>query len=437
MYLSFLCKTWYNIFGDKMNVNKLFNISDRISNISEECENELKEIFKEFEYTSYVNQAKILKSFQDNKVATMHLGSSTGYGYGDPGREVIEKIYSDVFGAEDALVRVQFVNGTHAISTALFACLKSGDELLYITGKPYDTLAETIGITENSMSLMSNGVKYNSIDLKDANEFDEDKIIEYIKSNTVKMIAIQRSKGYAVRKSMRISQIESIIQKIKSIDNNIIVMVDNCYGELVEELEPTNVGADLCCGSLIKNIGGGLCETGAYIVGKSKYVELCAQRLTCPGIGKECGATMYQNRNILQGLFIAPSVVCNALKSMTFTACILEKLGFSAYPNYMEKRTDIIQTVKFDKKEELIKFIQGIQKASPIDSHVTPQPWNMPGYTDQVIMAAGTFIEGASIELSADSPIREPYVAYIQGGITYESAKLAILIAIENMLSEE
>jgi cystathionine beta-lyase family protein involved in aluminum resistance len=420
-----------------MNVNKLFNISDKISKISEECENDLKEIFKGFEYNSYVNQAKILKSFQDNKVSTMHLGSSTGYGYGDVGREVIEKIYSDVFGSEDALVRVQFVNGTHAISTALFACLKSNDELLYITGKPYDTLAETIGITENCMSLMSNGVKYNSIDLKGGNDFDEEKIIEYIKNHKIKMIAMQRSKGYAVRKSMKISQIENIIKKIKEVDNNIIVMVDNCYGELVEELEPTNVGADLCCGSLIKNMGGGLCETGAYIVGKTKYIELCAQRLTCPGIGKECGATMHQNRNILQGLFIAPSVVCNALKSMTFASYMLEKLGYNVYPNYLEKRTDIIQAVQFEKEDELIKFIQGIQKASPIDSHVMPYPWDMPGYTDQVIMAAGTFIEGASIELSADSPIRKPYIAYMQGGITYESAKLAILIAIENMLKEE
>ncbi|MDF2865715.1 MAG: ynbB [Clostridia bacterium] len=420
-----------------MNVNKLFNISERISRISDECESQLKDIFKGFEYNSYVNQAKILKSFQDNKVATMHLGSSTGYGYGDVGREIIEKIYSDVFGSEDALVRVQFVNGTHAISTALFACLKPGDELLYITGKPYDTLAETIGTTENTMSLMSYGVRYNHIDLKDGIDFDEERIINHIKNNKVKMVAIQRSKGYAVRKSMRIYQIENIINKIKEIDNNIIIMVDNCYGELVEELEPTNVGADLCCGSLIKNLGGGLCETGAYIVGKTKYIELCAQRLTCPGIGKECGATLHQNRNILQGLFIAPSVVCNALKSMTFASCMFEKLGFNSYPSYSEKRTDIIQAIQFEKKEELVKFIQGIQKASPIDSHVTPYPWDMPGYTDQVIMAAGTFIEGASIELSADSPIRLPYVAYMQGGITYESAKLAILIAIENMLKED
>ena len=236
---------------------------------------------------------------------------------------------------------------------------------------------------------------------------------------------------------MTVEQIGEIIKKIKEIDNNIIVMVDNCYGEMVEEFEPTNFGADLCCGSLIKNMGGSLCETGAYIVGKGEYIELCAQRLTCPGIGKECGATLYQNRNILHGMFIAPSIVCNALKSMTFAACMLEKLGFKSFPNYDEKRTDIIQAVQFDKKEELIKFIQGIQKASPIDSHVTPYPWDMPGYTDQVIMAAGTFIEGASIELSADSPIRQPYVAYMQGGISYESAKLAILIAIENMLKED
>lgn len=420
-----------------MNINELFNISDKLVNISNECENQLKDTFKKYNDVSYINQAKILKAFQNNKVATMHLGGSTGYGYGDAGREVIEKLYAEVFGAEDALVRVQFVNGTHAISTALFACLKAGDELVYITGEPYDTLAETIGYTPNTMSLMSNGVKYNAIDLKNGNEFDDEKILEYIKNNKVKMIAIQRSKGYAVRKSMTISQIADIIKKIREVDKDVVIMCDNCYGEMVEELEPTNVGADLCCGSLIKNMGGGICETGAYIVGKTKYIELCAQRLTCPGIGKECGATLHQNRLMLQGMFLAPAVVCNALKSMTFAACMLEKLGFSAFPSFTEARTDIIQAVQFNKQEELIKFIQGIQKASPVDSHVTPYPWDMPGYTDQVIMAAGTFIEGASIELSADSPIREPYVAYMQGGITYESAKLAIILAIENMLKED
>jgi cystathionine beta-lyase family protein involved in aluminum resistance len=267
--------------------------------------------------------------------------------------------------------------------------------------------------------------------------FDEEKILDYITKNKVKMIAIQRSKGYAVRKSVTVSQIADIIKKIKKVDDSIIIMVDNCYGEFVEELEPTNVGADLCCGSLIKNMGGSLCETGAYIVGKKKYIDLCAQRLTCPGIGKECGATLNQNRNMLHGMFIAPSVVCNALKAMTFASCLLEELGFKAFPGYTEKRTDIIQAIQFEKEEELVKFIQGIQKASPVDSHVTPYPWDMPGYTDKVIMAAGTFIEGASIELSADSPIRKPYVAYMQGGITYESAKLAILIATQNMLSEE
>lgn len=420
-----------------MNINKLFNISDRLNEISESCELKLKDKFKEYENMSYINQGKVLKAFQNNRVSTMHFGSTTGYGYGDIGRELIEKIYAEIFGAEDALVRVQFVSGTHAISTSLFACLKSGDELVYITGDPYDTIHESIGITENSMSLISNGVKYSSIDLKDGNEFDEEKIIDYITKNKVKMIAIQRSKGYAVRKSMRISKIADIIKKIKQVDNDIIIMVDNCYGEFVEELEPTNVGADLCCGSLIKNMGGSLCETGAYIVGKQKYIDLCAQRLTCPGIGKECGATLNQNRNMLHGLFIAPSVVCSALKAMTFAACVLEELGFNAFPRYTEERTDIIQAIEFKEEKELVKFIQGIQKASPVDSHVVPYPWDMPGYTDKVIMAAGTFIEGASIELSADSPIRKPYVAYMQGGITYESAKLAILIATQNMLSEE
>lgn len=420
-----------------MNINKLFNISDKISKLAEECEKELQDKYREIEHTSYINQAKILKAFQNNKVSTMHLGSSTGYGYGDVGREVIEKIYSEIFNAEDALVRIQFVNGTHAISTALFSCLKYGDELLYITGKPYDTLNETIGIEENNLSLLNMGVKFNYIDLKDSTYFDYEKIIEYIKSNKVKMIVIQRSRGYSTRKSISISQIEKVISKIKEIDNNIIVMVDNCYGEFVEELEPTDVGSDLCCGSLIKNIGGGLCHTGAYIVGKKQYIDLCAQRLTCPGIGKECGATLGQNRNILNGLFIAPSVVTNALKAMIFASLLSEKLNFKVSPNYIDKRTDIVQTIEFNNEKELIKFIQGIQKASPIDSHVIPYPWDMPGYTDKVIMAAGTFVEGASIELSADSPIRKPYIAYIQGGITYESAKLAIIIAIQNMLNEE
>ncbi len=366
----------------------------------------------------------------------MHFTKTTGYGYDDAGREVIEKIYARIFNAEDSLVRVQFVNGTHAIATVLKALLMPGDELLAISGKPYDTLCEVIGITENKLSLKNYGVKYNQIELTEDGNFDIPKITKYIESNKVKLIHIQRSKGYALRKSLYIDDIKEVIEAIRKIDKTVYIMVDNCYGEFVEKLEPTDVGADIACGSLIKNIGGGLCQTGAYIVGKKDLIDLCAQTLTCPGIGKECGATLDQNRNILQGLFTAPAITKNALKASVFASRLLEILGFEVYPKYNEKRSDIIQAIKLNNEELLVKFIQGIQSASPVDSNVTPYPWNMPGYSDKVIMAAGTFIDGASIELSADSPIREPYVAYMQGGLTYESAKIAICVAVDKMLGD-
>ena len=415
----------------------MLNINEKLVAMAEKTEEDIKNVFKEIDKVSYYNQAKVLEAFKYYKVSNMHFGYSTGYGYGDVGREVIENIYARIFKAEDSLVRVQFVNATHAIATTLFACLNAGDELVYVTGKPYDSICESIGIEKNDMSLISKGVKYSQIELKNNRDFDVEGIVKYLKENKVKMIAIQRSKGYADRKSIEISQIEELIKKIRKIDKDVIIFVDNCYGEFVEEREPIEVGANLCVGSLIKNIGGSLCETGAYVVGDKKLVERVACQLTCPGIGKECGATMNQNRNILHGLFISPNVVANALKSMVFASKILEELGFNTYPKYNDKRTDIVQTVKFEKEEDLIKFIQGIQMGSPVDSHVLPYPWDMPGYTDKVIMAAGTFIDGASIELSADSPIRKPYIAYMQGGITYESAKLAILIAIDNMLKGE
>lgn len=366
----------------------------------------------------------------------MHFGKTTGYGYDDPGREVIEKIYAKIFNTEDSLVRVQFVNGTHALATALKALLMPGDELLAISGKPYDTLCEVIGITDSKLSLKNYGVKYNQIDLTKDGNFNIPVIKDYLKSNKVKLIHIQRSKGYELRKSLYIEDIENVIKAIKEVDSQVIIMVDNCYGEFVEKLEPTDVGADIACGSLIKNIGGGLCETGAYIVGKKDLIKLCAETLTCPGIGKECGATLDQNRNILQGLFISPAITKNALMSAVFASRLLEKLGYEVYPKYDEKRSDIIQAIKLNNEELLVKFIQGIQSASPVDSNVVPYPWDMPGYSDKVIMAAGTFIDGASIELSADSPIREPYVAYMQGGLTYESAKIAICIAVDKMLGE-
>lgn len=418
-------------------IENMFNISSEILKTASQVENSLELIFNEIKDTALYNQAKVLKAFKDNKVSTMHMNKTTGYGYDDAGREVIEKIYKDVFHTEDSLVRVQFVNGTHTIATVLQALLMPSDTLLAISGRPYDTLCEVIGLTENPLSLMSYGVKYDEINLKNDGNFDIEGIEKYLKNNKVKLIHIQRSKGYALRKSLCIDDIKEVVEHIRKIDKDVIIMVDNCYGEFTEKLEPTDVGVNVVCGSLIKNPGGGLCETGGYIAGDSKIIKLCSEKLTCPGIGKECGATLDQNRNILQGLFMAPSIVKNAMMSAVFAAKMLEEQGFDVYPSAFDKRSDIVQAIKFNDKDKLITFIQQIQNESPIDSHVTPEPWAMPGYDDDVIMAAGTFIEGASIELSADSPIRAPYVAYMQGGLTYESAKLAICSAVSKIISRE
>ncbi len=418
-------------------VYQMFDISNKLEKLSENVEKKLEAIYSNIDKIAMHNQGRVLKAFRDEKVSGIHFGKSTGYGYSDAGRETIEKIYANVFDSEAALVRIQFVNGTHTIATALEACLMPGDKMLAITGKPYDTLCEVIGISENPLSLKNYGVEYDQINLKENGDIDLDKVEDYLKNNKVKLVHIQRSKGYELRKSLYIEDIEKAIKLIKSIDSSIIVLVDNCYGEFVEENEPTSVGADLICGSLIKNPGGSLCETGGYIAGKKDLIELCAQKLTCPGIGGECGATLGQNKNILQGFFMAPAIVKNALKSAVFAAAIMEELGFEVYPKAYEKRSDIIQAIKLNDENNLVNFIRGIQKASPVDSHVVPYAWDMPGYDDKVIMAAGTFVEGASIELSADSPIRKPFVAYMQGGITYESAKLAILIAINEILKEK
>lgn len=415
---------------------KLFNINDKIIETAKESEEEIQSVFEEIEGIALYNQAKVLKAFQEEKVAQLHFGKTTGYGYSDIGRETIEKVFSRIFNTEDSLVRIQFVNGTHTIATVLQALLMPGDKLLAITGRPYDTLCDVIGINESQLSLKSYGVKYDQIDLLNGSDFDITNITEYLKNNKVKVIHIQRSRGYELRKALYISDIENVIKIIKDIDKEIIVMVDNCYGEFTEIKEPTDVGADIACGSLIKNMGGGLCEMGGYIVGRKDLITLCGEKLTCPGVGKECGATLGQNRNILQGVFMAPSTVKNALFSAIFAASLMEKLGFDVYPSAFDKRDDIVQTVKFDDEQKMIKFIQGIQSASPVDSSATPYPWDMPGYTDKVIMAAGTFIEGATIELSADAPLRVPYVAYMQGGLTYESAKLAICCAVQNMIGD-
>ena len=415
----------------------MFNIDDRIIEMANKVEIDIASKLNEISDIAFFNQAKVLKAFTDEKISTMHLGKTTGYGYNDVGREAIERVYANIFKAEDSLVRIGFVNGTHTIATALRACLMPGDILLAISGRPYDTLCEVIGIEENELSLKNYGVKYAQIDLDEKGSIKVDEVCKFLKNNKVKMIHIQRSKGYELRNSLLIEDIEFAIRRIRQIDKDVIIMVDNCYGEFVEKKEPTEVGADLVCGSLIKNIGGGLCQIGGYIAGKKNYINLCSQILTCPGIGKECGATLDQNRNILQGLFIAPSVVKNAIMSSVFASKLFEDLGYEVYPKYMERRSDIVQAIKLKNEENLIEFIRSIQELSPIDSNVTPYPWEMPGYTSKVIMAAGTFVEGASIELSADSPIREPYVAYVQGGLTYESAKLAICMAASKIVKGE
>lgn len=413
---------------------KYYGISDKIQNLSNEVEEELGMSFDEFEDVSLYNQAKVLKAFQDANVSQMHFGKTTGYGYNDIGRETIEKIYAQIFKAESALVRVQFVNGTHAIATTLKSILMPGEKLLAITGTPYDTLCEVIGIKDSQKSLKSYGIEYDQIDLINQNDIDIDRVCDYLRNNKVKAIHMQRSRGYALRNAFTIDELKNAIERIRQVDKEVIIMVDNCYGEFVEKQEPIEIGADICCGSLIKNIGGGLCETGGYIVGRKDLIELCGYTLTCPGIGAECGATMGQNRNMLQGLFMAPVVTKNALKAATFSALLLSKLNFEVFPDPFTKRGDIVESIIFNDEEKMIKFVQGIQKASPVDSSAVPYPWNMPGYDDKVIMAAGTFIEGASIELSADGPIRAPYVAYMQGGLTYESAKIAICFAADNML---
>lgn len=414
----------------------LLGISNKVIELAKECEEELQGRFEEVDNIALYNTSKVLKAFKNNRISDTHFKATTGYGYDDIGREAIEKVYADIFKVEDALVRINFVNGTHSLSTAISGNLMPGDLLVSITGKPYDTLAETIGIVENSMSLMAMGVQYKQVELKDGS-FDTEKVLEVIKNNKVKMVFIGRSRGYETRPSQTIEKISKIIEKIKEVDNNVIVMVDNCYGELVETMEPTEVGADILAGSLIKNLGGGLCETGGYIVGRKDLVENAAKRLTAPGIGKECGATLGKNREILQGLFQAPQAVSNALKTAILTAAMLEKLGYEVTPNAWEDRTDIIQAIILKDAKKLISFIQGIQASSPVDSFVLPEPWDMPGYNEPVIMAAGTFVSGASIELSCDAPVKEPYAVFMQGGLTYESAKLGVCTAIDKMLRGE
>ena len=416
-----------------------FGISDKTLKLVSEAEESIKEQFKHIENICEINQLRVMKAFADNRVSDSHFVATTGYGYDDLGRDTLDRVYADIMGAEDALVRHNFISGTHTISTALFAVLRPNDILVSITGKPYDTLEEVIGIQgeAGNGSLKDFGVKYVQIDLKHDGTPDLEQIKFTLTHMNVKAVTIQRSKGYGWRPTYSAKDIGTLIEFVKKISPETICIVDNCYGEFVETEEPTAYGADLIAGSLIKNPGGGLAPTGGYIAGKQKYVELCAYRLTSVGIGKEAGASLGFNRQMYQGLFMAPHVVSQALKAAVLCSAVFEKLGFEVDPKPNEIRHDIIQSIKFGDPDKVTAFCQGIQKGAPVDSFVTPEPWDMPGYSSQVIMAAGAFVQGASIELSADAPIKPPYIAYMQGGLTYESAKLGIMVAADKMIRKE
>ena len=409
-------------------------ISDKVKDLTKKAEIEVNDIFKKIDKECEINSIKVLNAFKNNRVSTIHFNSSTGYGYDDIGREVIEKIFAQVLGSEDALVRSQFISGSHALTVALFAYLRPGDLMLSISGLPYDTLHEVIGIKENNSSLQSFGVKYDQIDLVN-DDFDYEKIENYIKNNKVKLIEIQRSKGYSTRKSLTIDKVEKVISLIKNIDKDIIIMVDNCYCEFVGNKTPIEVGADIIVGSLIKNLGGGIAPNGAYIAGRKDLVDLAGERLTLPGEGREVGPTLGINKSILQGLFMAPSVVASSLKTAVLAAKILDMLNYKVEPKFDEIRADIVQNIIFENDKDLINYCQGIQLASPIDSFALPEPWDMPGYDDKVIMAAGAFTQGSSIELSCDGPLRPPYIAYQQGGLTYDYGKIGVMNAVERLIN--
>lgn len=408
-------------------------ISNNTIELIKKSEEELKNKFKEIDELCEYNSLKVLSAFNKYEVSENHFSSTTGYGYNDIGRETIEHIFSYVLGAEDSLVRNQFISGTHALTVALFALLRPNDTMLSITGKPYDTLDEVIGITENNSSLKSYGINYEQIDLIN-DEFDCEKIKETLKSKKIKLIEIQRSKGYSTRKSISIEKIKKVIEVIRSVDKDVIIMIDNCYCEFVSKESPLEVGADIIVGSLIKNLGGGIAPNGAYISGRRDLIELCSERLTVPGEGKEVGPSLGVNKSLLQGLFMAPNAVASSLKTAILTSKVLEDLGYKVEPKWNDERVDIVQNIEFNDKDKLISYCQGIQMASPIDSFVIPIPWDMPGYQDQVIMAAGTFTQGSSIELSCDGPIRPPYIAYQQGGLTYEYGKLGVMKAVDRLI---
>ena len=397
------------------------------------AENKLINVFNNIDDVCFYNSQKVIKAFWQANISETDFNSTTGYGYGDIGRDKIEKVYSDIFETEAALVRNQFISGTHALSTAFFALLRPGDLLLSITGKPYDTLDSIIGFNDNQSSLKSFGIRYDQIDLKN-NCFDYEAISKYLKLNKVKVIEIQRSIGYSTRSSIGIEDIDEVIRLVKGIDKDIIVMVDNCYCEFVGKLEPTQVGADICVGSLIKNLGGGIASNGAYIVGNEYLINLCSERLNVAGEASDVGPSLGANKMFLQGLYMAPSVVASALKTSVLAAYLLEEMGYSVNPRWNDERNDIVLAIKFNDKEKLIKFVEGIQSGSAIDANVLPVASSMPGYDDEIIMASGSFTQGSSIEISCDGPLRKPYIAYLQGGLTYEYGKIALIKALEKIM---
>ncbi len=413
------------------------NITSSAVKQVKKAESEILEQFNQLDEMISYNQLKVVEAMQHFRLSDNHFNWHTGYGYNDSGREITEAIFARIFRGEEAIVRPLIVNGTHALTLCLTGVLRPNDKMLAISGRPYDTLENVIGTAgPNGSSLMEIGVKYEEIDFLENGDFDENKILDALKKAPTKMVYIQRSAGYSFRKAVTIHNLETMINKIRAVQPNTIIMVDNCYGEFLDYREPTEIGADLMAGSLIKNPGGGLALSGGYIVGKSELIELIAAKMTSPGIGKECGLTFGQTRSILQGLFMAPTVAINALKSAILCAKTYENLGYEVCPSSTAERSDIIQSVKLGSEEKIVSFCKGIQSASPVDSYVTPLPWDMPGYDSPVVMAAGAFVQGSSIELSADAPIREPYVVYFQGGLTYDHGKLGVMSSLSQMERE-
>ena len=410
-------------------------VKNEVVELVNQAEKEVKEEFEKVDKICEANTLKVLQAFQDNDLSEIHFNQTTGYGYDDIGRDTIEKIYSQIFGVEDALVRSQFISASHALNVTLFALLRPGDVLLSIAGKPYDTLDEVIGIRENPSSLKSFGINYEQIDLVN-DDFNYEKIEDKLSKEKIKVVEIQRSRGYSTRKSITLDKIEKVIKTIRNVNKDVIIMIDNCYGEFTNEVEPSNLGADILVGSLIKNLGGGIAPNGAYVVGRKDLIKLVAERLTLPGEGKEVGPSLGMNKLILQGLFFAPSVVSSSLKTAILTSKVMENLGYKTSPKWNEPRADIVQTIEFNDEEKLIKYCQGIQAGSPVDSKSSPIPGDMPGYDSQVIMAAGAFTQGSSIELSCDGPLREPFIAFQQGGLTYEYGKLGLMKAVENIIKD-